>query len=317
MENNDPTNFQLIDPREQEISKTTCKLNIQALKELGWTPPLYVLLYNQIRYYEDYGKLKLSYSIAGKEALAEQFGVSVKSIDSAYNTLTNKLHLGNWVICDKKVFRNVSKIWVSNVRQKRGSTTEYLSQQESTSLPAGEHISPNRREATPELTDTEIKYKYNIKYIQNAYAYEDEDEFADAHSSSQNAANATSCLDATNPIFSVVNNNDENLAGTAIDLKPHRDTKENRRIYAICNELLKLMNSPVRNVSPAMKAAVKARLDKDGYSEEELKKVAKWSVTQQDKFYRIPQTLFSENVFPSALVEMDNDKPKYTVTRTI
>lgn len=116
-----PKDFRLIDPRQQEIERTTSNLYVPALEELDYDLPLYVLLYNQIRYYEDYGKLKVGYSVAGKESLAEQFGVSVKQIENAYNTLTNIKHLGSWVVCDEKVFRNVKKIWVSNVRQARGT----------------------------------------------------------------------------------------------------------------------------------------------------------------------------------------------------
>lgn len=113
--------FRLVDPRQQEIERTTSNLYIPALAELEYTLPLYVLLYNQIRYYEDYGKLKIGYCVAGKEAFAEQFKVTVKQIENAYNTLTNIKHLGCWVECDEKVFRNVKKIWVSYVRQRRGT----------------------------------------------------------------------------------------------------------------------------------------------------------------------------------------------------
>ena len=118
--------FQLIDPRLQEVDRTTSNLYVPAMKEMGWEPPLYVLLYNQIRYYEDFGKLKIGYSVASKESLAEQFGVTARQIEQAYNNLTNKYHLGNWIVCDSKVFRNVKKIWVSNIRQKRGSLEDTI-----------------------------------------------------------------------------------------------------------------------------------------------------------------------------------------------
>lgn len=146
-----PNDFRLIDPRQQEIEQTTSNLYMPAMKELGWEPPLYVLLYNQIRYYEDFGKLKVGYSVASKQALAEQFGVTIAQIEQAYNHLTNTYHLGSWVICDEKVFRNVKKVWVSNVRQARGSMEDVvkmlenshkmrakLSQHESKTLIAGE-----------------------------------------------------------------------------------------------------------------------------------------------------------------------------------
>ena len=118
--------FQLIDPRQQEINKTTSNLYVPAMKELGWEPPLYVLLYNQIRYYEDYGKLKIGYSVASKESLAEQFGVTPAQIEKAFDHLTNTYHLGNWIVSDSKIFRNVKKVWVSNIRQKRGSLEDAI-----------------------------------------------------------------------------------------------------------------------------------------------------------------------------------------------
>jgi len=118
--------FQLIDPRQQEINKTTSNLYVPAMKEMGWEPPLYVLLYNQVRYYEDFGKLKIGYSVASKETLAEQFGVTPSQIEKAFDNLTNKYHLGNWIVSDSKIFRNVKRVWVSNIRQQRGSLEDTI-----------------------------------------------------------------------------------------------------------------------------------------------------------------------------------------------
>ena len=118
--------FLLIDPRQQEINKTTSNLYVPAMKEMGWEPPLYVLLYNQVRYYEDYGKLKIGYSVASKEALAKQFGVTPAQIEKTFDNLTNKYHLGNWIVSDSKIFRNVKKVWVSNIRQQRGSLEDTI-----------------------------------------------------------------------------------------------------------------------------------------------------------------------------------------------
>ena len=118
--------FQLIDPRLQEVDRTTSNLYVPAMKEMGWEPPLYVLLYNQIRYYEDFGKLKIGYSVASKESLAAQFGVTTMQVEKAFDHLTNTYHLGNWIVSDSKIFRNVKKVWVSNVRQKRGSLEDAI-----------------------------------------------------------------------------------------------------------------------------------------------------------------------------------------------
>lgn len=145
-----PKDFRLIDPRQQEIERTTSNLYVPALTELDYDLPLYVLLYNQIRYYEDYGKLKVGYSVAGKESLAEQFGVSVKQIENAYNTLTNVKHLGSWVVCDEKVFRNVKKIWVSNVRQARGTMEDVAKMLENSYEKRAELLCDKSNTLTPE-----------------------------------------------------------------------------------------------------------------------------------------------------------------------
>ena len=120
------TSGKLIDPRKQEIDNTTTAFYNPAIKEFGANFPLTFMLYNQVRYYEDHGKLSLGYSVAGIPALAKQFKKTEKQIQKAFDNLTNKYHLGGWVICDEKIFRNVKKIWVSNVRQARGSMAEAL-----------------------------------------------------------------------------------------------------------------------------------------------------------------------------------------------
>lgn len=136
-----------IDPRLQEVEDTTTRLYNSALKELGYSIPLHVALYNQIRYYEDYGKLKIGYSVASKETLAKQFGVTVKQVEKAYDNLTNKYHLGSWVVCEEKVFRNVKKVWVSNVRQARGTMKDVVRMLENSSTVGAELL--RRRSNTP------------------------------------------------------------------------------------------------------------------------------------------------------------------------
>lgn len=145
-----------IDPRLQEVDATTTRLYSPALKELGYGIPLYVMLYNQIRYYEDYGKLKVGYSVASKEALAKQFGVTVKQIESAYNTLTNIKHLGSWVVCDEKIFRNVKKVWVSNVRQARGTMEDVVKMIENSYSVRAELLQYKSKTLTAEELPTEV-----------------------------------------------------------------------------------------------------------------------------------------------------------------
>ena len=70
--------------------------------------------------------MSLGYSVAGVDFYAKQFKKTTKQVQKAFDNLTNKYQLGSWVICDEKIFRNVKKIWVSNVRQARGTMAEAL-----------------------------------------------------------------------------------------------------------------------------------------------------------------------------------------------
>lgn len=115
-----------VDPRKQEIEDTTTSFYNPAIKEFGAHFPLTFAIYNQIRYFEDHGKLSLGYSVAGVDFYAKQFKKTTKQVQKAFDNLTNKYQLGSWVICDEKIFRNVKKIWVSNVRQARGTMAEAL-----------------------------------------------------------------------------------------------------------------------------------------------------------------------------------------------
>lgn len=111
-------NRQTVDPRIDIINKTTEPIYKKALDEFGFKLPLAFMLYNQVRFYEDYGKLNIGFNVASVETLADQFGVTTKQIQSAYNNLTNKYKLGKWVNNDEPIFRNVKRVWVSNERLK-------------------------------------------------------------------------------------------------------------------------------------------------------------------------------------------------------
>jgi len=121
----DNTKRQTINPLIDEINRETEPLLKIALKEFGQPLSLTFRLYNQIRFYEEYGKLRLGVSIASKETLANQFGVTIKQIEVAFNNLTNKYKLGKWVEHNEPVFRNVKRTWVSNTRYKRGFDNYY------------------------------------------------------------------------------------------------------------------------------------------------------------------------------------------------
>lgn len=154
----DVTRRQTINPLVDEINKQTEPLLKDAVKEFGEPVSLSFRLYNQVRFYEEFGKLRLGTSVASKKQLAEQFGVSEKSIESAFNNLTNKKKLGKWVQHDEPVFRNVTRTWMSNVRIKRGVNSyrrrAELLPQESTTLTAGELVTDK-----PPLSESKMKVR--------------------------------------------------------------------------------------------------------------------------------------------------------------
>ena len=93
------------------------------------------------------------------------------------------------------------------------------------------------------------------------------------------------------------------------------DSQPRKKEFAFCKELLRLMGLSDVNPGVKLRSAVRARLN-DGYSELDLRSVARWSVTQEDEFYRIPHTLFSEAGVAGAMSLMKNGK-KYSTMRTI
>lgn len=90
----------------------------------------------------------------------------------------------------------------------------------------------------------------------------------------------------------------------------------NKKEFAFCNDLLTLMNLPGIKPGVKLRSAVRARL-KEGYSELDLRAIARWSATQTDSFYRTPHSLFSEAGVAGALALIKEEKPKFTTMRTI
>jgi len=121
----DKTKRQTINPLMDEINKQIEPLLKIAMDEFGYKLPLTFRVYNQIRFYEEYGKLHLGVSVASKKTLAEQFGVTENQIDRAFNNLTTKYKLGIWVEHSEPVFRNVKRTWVSKSRYEKGFNNYY------------------------------------------------------------------------------------------------------------------------------------------------------------------------------------------------
>lgn len=140
MSKQDPN--QIINPLEEINRQITMPVLKLAVKESGFEFPLWFKLYNQIRYYEEFGKLHLGVNVSGIDTLAEQFGVTPKQIIKAYDHLTNTYKLGQWVISDEPIFRRVRRVWVSNARLSKGPINRYLPQNGSKTPTAGEQTPP-------------------------------------------------------------------------------------------------------------------------------------------------------------------------------
>ena len=121
----DKTKRQTINPLIDEINKETEPLLKSAMIEFNFELPLTFRLYNQIRFYEEYGKLHLGVSVASKDTLAKQFGVTEKQITQAFNNLTNRYKLGRWIEHNEPIFRSVKRTWVSNTRYAKGFDNYY------------------------------------------------------------------------------------------------------------------------------------------------------------------------------------------------
>jgi len=165
---------QTVDPRLDIINKTTEPLYKKAMQEFGFNMPLVFALYNQIRFYEDFGKLKVGFNVASPETLADQFGVTKAQIMKAYDHLTNRYKLGKWVENAEPIYRNVKKVWVSNERLNSPGWGE--------DLPSLGSITPLAGEKPPKelpLSESKKKVSESKNLISNDIKLVKPEEFGD------------------------------------------------------------------------------------------------------------------------------------------
>ena len=93
------------------------------------------------------------------------------------------------------------------------------------------------------------------------------------------------------------------------------DTQTRKKEFALCKELLSLMRLHDVKAGVKLRSTIRARL-REGYSELDLRAIARWSATQEDDFYKTPHTLFSEAGIAGAMVKM-KEKKKANTMRTI
>lgn len=71
------------------------------------------LVYHQLRWYETDGKF--GFCVAGYEKIGQPYGFSGKQVENFLNYL-QQMGLVEHIWCDKKVYRNKTRIWMSTVR---------------------------------------------------------------------------------------------------------------------------------------------------------------------------------------------------------
>lgn len=225
----DDSKRQTINPMQDAINKATEPLLKVAIKEFGEPISLSFRLYNQIRFYEQSGKLGINFSVAGKKTLAEQFGVTVKQIDSAFNNLTNIKMLGKWVDHEKPIYRKVTRTWVSNVRLAElkqnsydirvGKKNSYHIREELLSHKSGQHLSDPYRKVNKESKklysyNSNELYSYNSLDQQNVGLVDDTENTTQTQTQDSTPLNAETDWDYQPT---------PNLNGSQINSKPLHD----------------------------------------------------------------------------------------------
>lgn len=245
------------------------------------------IVYQYLRWCEDSGKYHMM--VAGYEHIKGRFGF--EKADDVRNVLNHLARLGavNHIWCDTKIYRSKTQIWVSTECMKAGDispTSVELSPDlvDSSTNPSLDGVDVSTQ-ATPVLTPVGNNKRNNKKR-----------EKADS-------PNGSSAL----PPFSVdVSNQKSGFS---------EDSQSRKKEFAFCGELLVLMG--LSDVKPGIKlrSAVRARLS-EGYSELDLRAIARWASTQEDEFYKVPHSLFSEAGVAGATAKM-KEKKKANTMRTI
>ena len=245
------------------------------------------IVYQYLRWCEDSGKYHMM--VAGYEHIKERFGF--EKADDVRNVLNHLARLGavNHIWCDTKIYRSKTQIWVSTECMKAGD------------------ISPTSVELSPDLVD----------------------------SSTNPSLDGVDVSTQATPVLTPVGNNKRNNKKREKDDSPNgssaslpfsvdvskqkpgfsKDSQPRKKEFAFCGELLVLMG--LSDVKPGIKlrSAVRARLN-EGYSEFDLRAIARWASTQEDEFYKVPHSLFSEAGVAGATAKM-KEKKKTNTMRTI
>ena len=246
-------------------------------------------VYHQHRSYEKFGKY--GFCVAGVPQMAKDCGLTDKQVLSAYRQLMDKGAIQH-IWCDSKVYRNKTKVYVSQAlinERKIALTEKSLARTTRQKLAEGDE---------PIQLDQSGKSEYQSgKSDLNNY-----------NKQLEKREKADSPDGSSAPFSFDVSNQKEMVSGDS-------QLASRKKDFALCKELLGLMG--LSDVKPGIKlrSAVRARLN-DGYSELDLRAIARWASTQEDEFYKVPHSLFSEAGVAGATAKM-KEKKKANTMRTI
>ena len=250
------------------------------------------IVYQYLRWCEDSGKYRIM--VAGYGHIKERFGFEKeKDVRNVFDHLA-RLGAVNHIWCDTKIYRSKTKVWVSTERMK-----EHLSDADPSAI-TGEVADASEKftDASEKFTDPSVNATPVLTPVGNNKINKKKKERADSPDGSS----------ASSPFSVSVS---KNKRGISEDSQPDSRKKD----FALCGELLGLMG--LSNVKPGvkLKSAVRARLN-EGYSELDLRAIARWASTQKEDFYKVPHSLFSEAGVAGATAKM-KEKKKANTMRTI
>ena len=245
------------------------------------------IVYQYLRWCEDSGKYHTM--VAGYEHIKERFGF--EKADDARNALNHLARLGavNHIWCDTKIYRSKTQIWVSTEHMKAGGVST-----------ASVELSPDLVDSSinPSLDDVDVSTQATpvLTPVGNNKRNNKKRERADSP-------------DGSSAPFSFDVSKKKEM--------PSEDSQSRKKEFAFCQDLLRLMGLSEVKAGIKLRSAVRARIN-EGYSELDLREIARWSTTQTDEFYKAPLSLFSEAGVSGAKARMKGGNgQRFTTMRTV
>ena len=245
-------------------------------------------VYSQLRWYETDGKF--GFCVAGDERLGQDLGMTATEVKNALNRLKD-CGLVEHVWCDKRVYRNKTKVWMSMVRLSQVCTNvdaikvlkdgakntavlgETVCPRTETVCPRTETVCPRTETVCPRTVASPVTTGVgNTKEILSKYG------------DSANATSRSSVADATATRTSKEELEfpfDDNVIDVRLDKKGRQTA--NAKAAIILRKFGDEIGIPAGGSRNKEVHRIKQLLD-DGYTEEDILWVAKWS--KSDEFYK-------------------------------